>query len=345
MKMTSEVAASFRWSRQLGRMAFVLLFMAVMGVSCSTDAGTGPGAQPSIGLHEAEKKKVALVVRAKQDDYWQTVRMGAEAAGKEFNVQVTFGGPASEADPNGQIGFINEAVIYGAGAVVVAPSDHETFLQAADITGSRSLPLIVIDSPEKGAKVRSSILINHYEAGQLALRKLVELIGNHARIAVIRAAGPSSNASQREEGLRAELAHYASVQLVERITCAAGDPDCGAAARDLLNAPGRVDGVVVLSAAASIGVAGAMKDAGLAGELKVVTFDSTPEELELLQEGSIQATIIHNPFSMGYLGVKYAVDAMNGIAVPEQDNLGVKVIDQDNMFWSDNQKLLFPFVN
>ncbi|MED4605491.1 substrate-binding domain-containing protein, partial [Paenibacillus validus] len=106
-----------------------------------------------------------------------------------------------------------------------------------------------------------------------------------------------------------------------------------------------VDGIVALHAVSSIGVAEEIERLGLQGKVKVVTFDSTLEDIEYLQEGVIQATIIQNPFSMGYLGVKYAVDLLGGSKkVPARYDTGTTVIDQNNMFWSDNQKLLFPFV-
>ncbi|MNN94482.1 hypothetical protein D3C81_2131190 [compost metagenome] len=66
--------------------------------------------------------------------------------------------------------------------------------------------------------------------------------------------------------------------------------------------------------------------------------------LELLQNGTVQATVIQNPFSNGYLAVKYAVEAVQGMDVPERVDTGTKLIDLDNMLYPENQKLLFPFV-
>ena len=101
---------------------------------------------------------------------------------------------------------------------------------------------------------------------------------------------------------------------------------------------------MALNQISSSGVASAVQSRNLQEKVKIITFDSTSEELELLQEGIIQATIIQNPFSIGYLGVKSAVEALEGKRVQKRVETGIKAIDLSNMFWSDNQKLLFPFI-
>ena len=48
---------------------------------------------------------------------------------------------------------------------------------------------------------------------------------------------------------------------------------------------------------------------------------------------------------MGYLGVKYAYDALNNKKIPENVNTGSKVINKENMYLPENQKLVFPFTD
>ena len=59
----------------------------------------------------------------------------------------------------------------------------------------------------------------------------------------------------------------------------------------------------------------------------------------------IQSLVVQNPFSMGYLGIKYAIDAIDGKSLPKRYNTGLKAIDKDNMYDPENQKLLFPFTD
>jgi len=106
-----------------------------------------------------------------------------------------------------------------------------------------------------------------------------------------------------------------------------------------------IDAIAALNADSTVGVARAIEKRGLAGKIRIVGFDSTPDEIEFLERDVIDALIIQNPFSMGYLGVKYAVDTMNGKPVPKIVDTGSRVINKDNMYLPENQKLLFPLTD
>ncbi|WP_010495701.1 substrate-binding domain-containing protein [Paenibacillus elgii] len=293
--------------------------------------------------HIAEpKKQIALVLKTDNSDYWKTVRTGAEAAAKEFGVELSVGAPKREEDVQGQIQLVNEAVNYKRDALVLAANDDQALAEAAGQAAERGMPVIAIDTEIDSPRVRSFIGIDNFEAGRKAGLKMASLVGNRGRIAVIGFKPSVRTTEQRERGVLDELAKHSQMKVVEQVECASDPAPCARQIRRLLQEP--VDGVVALHAISSIEVVRAIGELGLEGKVKAVTFDSTAENIESLQEGVIQATIIQNPFSMGYLGVKYAVEALEGKKVPARFDTGTKVIDQDNMFWSDNQKLLFPFV-
>ncbi|MFD0679622.1 MULTISPECIES: substrate-binding domain-containing protein [unclassified Paenibacillus] len=290
------------------------------------------------------KKNIALVVKMQTGDYWKTVRMGAEAAAKEFNVNLNVLEPKDEEDVSGQIALVNESINAGTAALVLAANDYNALAEVTEQAAGQRIPVITIDSEVNSSKVRSFIGINNYDAGRKAGRKLIELTGDHSRIAVMSNGKDSRNSVQRERGLMEEIAQYPDVQVLKKEYCFSDKKLCGDQTRKIIEEHSKIDGIIALNAISSLGVANEIQKLGLAGKVKVITFDNTPEDIEFLQEGVIQATLIQNPFSMGYLGVRYAVEALGGKKIPEFIDTGTKVIDQENMFWSDNQKLLFPFV-
>jgi ribose transport system substrate-binding protein len=290
------------------------------------------------------QKNIALILKASNGDYWKTVRMGAEAAAKEFNVNLSIASPDREEDVKGQIELVNQAIKDGADGLVLAANDFKSLAEVTDRAADRDIPVITIDSEVDSAKVRSYIGINNYEAGQKAGQKLVELVGDKGRIAVMSFGKGAKNPDQREQGLLDELSKHPQIQVAGKEYCYSDPKLCGELTEKLLANDNRIDGLAALNAISSMGAATAIQKLGLTGKVKVITFDNTPEDIGFLQDGVIQATIIQNPFSMGYLGVKYAVEAMDDKKTPEFVDTGTKVIDQENMFWLDNQKLLFPFV-
>ena len=64
----------------------------------------------------------------------------------------------------------------------------------------------------------------------------------------------------------------------------------------------------------------------------------------MLETGEMDSLIVQNPFAMGYLGVKNALELIEG-NLPESDVLytDTVTVNKANMFDEDIQKLLFRF--
>jgi ribose transport system substrate-binding protein len=290
------------------------------------------------------QKEIVLIAKSKDGEFWNTVKMGAEAAAKEFNVKLIFDGAADEMDVKSQIDLVNKYIAYGTKGLILAANDYKQLADSVAKADQKGIPVITIESEVDASQVRSFIGIDNYEAGRQAALKMKELTGSQGRFIILNYIQGSRNAEQREKGIRDEWANTPGMQVVETAYCNSDLIRCGQMTKELLAKYNDIDGILALNAVASIGAAEQLKILKQDGQIKLVAFDNTPEELEWLQEGVIQATVIQNPFSMGYLGVKTAVEAMGRQSVPSRIDTGTKVIDAENMFWSDNQKMLFPFV-
>lgn len=291
-----------------------------------------------------KKMSVALILRMKHGDYWKTVKMGAEVAAKEFDVNLNFYAPDYEEDVLGQIQLVNQAILDGTDAIILAPSDPKALEVATAHHPTRSIPVITIDAEMKSPKVKSFIGTDNYDSGVKAGERMVRLVGKQGKVAILSYVTKAGNAQQREKGLLDELKRHPEVSIVAIKHALSDKERAREMTRDILETYPDIDGIVALNAPLSVGAAEEIDSRGLAGKVRVVAIDSPSEVLSYIQEGVIQATIIQKPFSMGYLGVKYAVDAWNRLPVPSRIDTGAKVIDLENMFWSENQKLLFPFV-
>ncbi|MBG9943849.1 substrate-binding domain-containing protein [Brevibacillus formosus] len=291
-----------------------------------------------------KKKTVALIVRMKHGDYWRTVKLGAEMAAKEYERNLNFYAPDYEEDAQRQMELVQQAIADGSETIVVAPSDEQVLREAIKLTKERAISILVLDTVGKDSAVKSYIGTDNYDMGRKAFEKMVYLIGKKGQIALLGTDRVKANAKRREQGVLDLLPREMQVELVANENVPSDKKQIGEWTRELIRKHPQLKGVIALDATTAIGVAEEVENGGLRDNVKIVAIDSPPEVLEYLQEGIISATIIQKPLSMGYLGVKYAVEASNGKAVPSLVDTGTKVIDRENMFWSENQKLLFPFV-
>lgn len=316
---------------------YVLLFLLIATAFYSCDSRLD-SSQPD------KKKTVALILRMKHGDYWRTVKMGAEVAAKEYNLNLNYYAPDYEDDVKSQMELVAQAAKDGFDALVIAPSNGEILQAAVKLASTQPIPIIALDTEGEVSGVDSSIGTDNYDMGKKACEKMIELMGKHGQIALLGSGASTANAQRREQGVLDVIAHEPNVRMAASQYVQTDKKLAGELTRELIANSPEVQGIIALDAGSSIGAAMEIERMGLAGKVKVVAIDNPPEVLEYLQEGVIQATIIQKPFSMGYLGVKYALDVSDGKEVPKRFDTGTKVIDVENMFWSENQKLLFPFV-
>jgi ribose transport system substrate-binding protein len=294
--------------------------------------------------HDAVRT-VVIIGKLNHGDYWQNVQKGAEVAAKEFNVNVQYLAPENDENVTEQIQLIDQSLARGMDALVIASSDYQEATAEIEKVTQRKIPVIAIDSDVASPSVQSFIGTDNYQAGKVAGGKMVEIAGYSARIGIMSSVKGGGNELQKEKGLEDIVNQYPNTRIVDTEYCNSNQKMAGVLTKKMLSGPERIDGIVALDVISSVGVANEVKQLGLDGKVKIITFDSSQEELGLVQDGVIQATIIQNPFRMGYLGVKYAVDAINGVSIPKRLEMDTKIIDLENMFWPENEKLLFPFVN
>ena len=80
------------------------------------------------------------------------------------------------------------------------------------------------------------------------------------------------------------------------------------------------------------------------GQVKIVGFDYFENEgrdtAMYLSKEILNTTIIQNPYNMGYLGVRYAVELVDGSPIPSKVDTGAILVTQDNINDADIQFLI-----
>ncbi|MBU3114840.1 substrate-binding domain-containing protein [Clostridium lacusfryxellense] len=139
--------------------------------------------QLNTGIPTVEKKKtIAVIVKTKNNDFWKTVMIGAEAAGKEFGVNIEFSCPPDEKDSDAQIKEVNSSINKKVDAIVLAACDYEKLVKVSETAIEVGIPVVIIDSAINSSRISSFIATDNKEAGKLAGKKLVELAGKQCNV-------------------------------------------------------------------------------------------------------------------------------------------------------------------
>ena len=103
--------------------------------------------------------------------------------------------------------------------------------------------------------------------------------------------------------------------------------------------------VLAFNEPTSVGAAAAVAQMGLSDRVYLVGFDSNVATVEGLQNGSVDALVVQNPYAMGYMGVESAYQLLTGQGSRLSDTVdtSTRVVTLENMFTMDSQKALFAF--
>lgn len=321
------------------RFAFVVVVMGLL-VGCGGQPSTRQGGAPA--AKKEGKMEIAVIPKGLAHQFWLTVKAGAEAAGKELGVNVIWQGPAKETEVEKQINIVQDMINRRVSALVLAACDENALVPPIAKAMSLGIPVITIDSGVKSELPLSFVATDNIAGAKAAAQALAKLIGEEGPVGLIPFVPGAATSEMREQGFKEGIAAFPKIQLVATNYCMSDVAKGMDVTQDMLTAHPDMKGIFAANEAGAIGAAQAIKSAGKAGVVKLVAFDASEEQMAALKEGVIQALVVQNPFKMGHMGVKAAVDAINKKPVEKRIDTGVTVVTQDNLNQPDIQKLLHP---
>jgi ribose transport system substrate-binding protein len=295
------------------------------------------------------KPTIPVIVKDTRSVYWQTVLAGARNAGQDFGVEVAELGAQSETDADGQIALLEKAVSSNPAAVVIAPAHFAALGRPIDEAAKRA-KVVAIDSAVDSRALTSFLATDNVQAGRIAADVLAERIqktyaDTEGDVALITSSPGVAALEQRVKGFREQIAaKYGALDIVvEKIA------DSQAAGRDVMldivASHPELRGVFASSLIVAKGAAEAIaeqKTNKTGDKINLVGFGSDRQLVKLLQEGTIAALVVQDPFRMGYEGVKIALAASKDDEVPTSVDTGATAITKANMNSTRSQELLNP---
>ncbi|TDD69652.1 BMP family ABC transporter substrate-binding protein [Jiangella aurantiaca] len=300
--------------------------------TASGDTGDGGGDRPQI----------ALVSKGFQHQFWQAVRDGAEQAGEEFDVEVSFEGPDSESEVAQQIDMLQAAIDRDPDALGFAALDSQAATPLMDEAASRDIPVIAFDSGVESDVPLTTAATDNRAAAALAAEKMVELIGGEGQVALVVHDQTSVTGVERRDGFVEYIEENApDVEIVD-IQYGGGDHlESTNLATAIIQGNPDLAGIYGANEGSAIGVVNAVNELGMAGEIVIVGFDSGQAQIEAIRSGVMAGAITQNPVGIGYETVRAAVMALDGEELPETIDTGFFWYDATNIDDEEIQAVLY----
>jgi ribose transport system substrate-binding protein len=302
-----------------------------------------------IALSAVEPLKIAVIPKSKDNVYWQAVRAGALKAaadlkGEGTDVTILWDGTDREDQPDAQKAIVAGFVAQKVNGIVLAPLHPQALVGSVEQADAAKIPVVVIDSPLASQLPKATVATNNYKAGGLAARKLAEAIGAKGNVALFRYMKGHSSTLPRESGFLDGLKKYPGIHVVSSdLYAGATEQENATHAKELIEKTGAdLQGVFASNLYATLGMIGPLRDAGKAGKVAFVGFDSNDVIIDAVRKGDMAGVAVQQPFMMGYLGVRTVVQVIQGKSVDHDIDTDVKMVTKENLDTPEVQQLLNP---
>ena len=293
--------------------------------------------------------RIAVIPQGSTYDFWKSIHAGAVKASRDLAaagtpVDVIWKGPLREDDREQQIQVVEGFITQRVDGIVIAPFDRNALARPVDEAASAGIPVVVIDTGVESPAPISLVASDNHHGGEIAADEMARLLHEKGKVILLRFQQGVASTEAREAGFEERMrAAHRGVEIVSSNQHAGATRDTAkTAAENLLNRYADVDGIFTPNESSTVGTLLALEDAGRAGKIRFIGFDTSPDFVPAMRAGKMDGIIVQNPFAMGELGVKTMVGHLKGEKVEKRIDTGVTLITPANVDAPASQKLLTP---
>ena len=336
----------------------VLLLLGLLLISAMVSACAAPAAAPAApaageeaAATEAAPAEAAAAAAAKpyipviskgfQHQFWQAVKLGSEQAAADYNVDITFEGPATEAEVDKQIEMLQAALAKNPAAICLAALDTQAAIPLLEEAQAKGIPVVGFDSGVDSDIPVATASTDNIAAAALAADKMAELIGGEGQVAVLVHDQTSRTGIDRRDGFLNRMAEaYPNIEIVN-VDYGAGDHlKSTDLAKAVMQANPDLKGYFGANEGSIIGVLNAATELGKEG-LVIIGYDSGAQQIQAIRDGLQAGAITQNPIGIGYKCVEAAVKAINGESVDKVIDTGFYWYDATNIDSDEIKAVLY----
>jgi ABC-type sugar transport system, periplasmic component len=295
-----------------------------------------------IGKRNNNPYQISVITRGKSTESWTTIKLGIDQAAKDLNVEVSFVALSSENNAREQISLMQREISNGANAIVIAPANTAD-LKAPIEKARSSVPVVTMQSTVDTIKNLPYISSDSFQLGKALAAKLVSNKKDDGVIAILRNSMGCSNIRQRYLGVISALGSDSSK--VEYWDIPDDPQEAYDKVKSMLSSSSATT-LVALDGATLEAAGKAERDfmKGSDRRVQIYGLGRTNTVVSLLESQVINSIGVENEYNLGYLSIQSAVNRINRKSDDSNNRINFAIVDHQNMYNSDNQRLLFPFV-
>lgn len=280
---------------------------------------------------------IALLPKSKGNQYFVTCEKGAREAAKEIGAELKFDGPVNT-DPAKQNEIVENWITDGVDVILAAAENKDSLSTALNKAQAAGIKVLTYDADAN--KEARMFFVNQATAegiGNQLMDTAAKLTGGKGEFAIITGTLTAANLNEWVDYMKKRQAEkYPDMKLVDVKPCDDQKDKAQQEATNLLSAYPNLKAIVAVCSPAVPGAAEAVKQAGKAGQVKVLGLGLPSENKTYVKDGVTQAVILWNVEQLGYLSVMAGAAVAKGELKPGDTEftagkLGKVKVEGDNI--------------
>lgn len=270
----------------------------------------------------AQKKrlKLGVILFSFDNPFFEDVKKGVESKAEELSAyncsviirQVHF-------NIEEQLSAIEELEAEEVNGIAIAPCNHERIKEKINLLFEKGIPVVTLNTDIEGSR-RIAYVGSHYtHSGETAAGLMHLLTSGEVYAGIISGSPDILCHTERIAGFQKTIeAHYPDIHIVQTIQNHDDDIESYEKTAALLSTHPHIN-ALFFAAGGVYGGCRAVLSMGLAGKIRILSFDKIPATTELMQKGIIAATICQQPKIQGTKPLDILFAYLTAGEIPEKE--------------------------
>ncbi len=327
--------------------SLVVLFALALAVAMAVPVFAGPGNEVA-----AKKTYTIAFMPGIADPFYFTMERGIRAKAKELGVNVVVGDYPTTWGPEAQLPNLDALMAKGnIDLLLIAPTSTTALVAPLKKIYDKGIPVITVDTYlGDGDYSKASdynfplafIGTDNKLGGKQVAEQLAKMIGNKGKVYVVNTNPDTSSVIDRGNGFKDGIAEFPNITLVGMDYCMDVQQKAMELTTAALQKNPDIVGIFGVNVFSAQGAAQAVKNAGLAGAVKIASWDATQTLIDDLKGGTVDLVLAQLPGQIGSLGVEAGFKYLSQKVVPAKKIIpGFQFFTKDNVNNPDMQQYIY----
>jgi inositol transport system substrate-binding protein len=284
----------------MSKRVLIILSLALVMMACAVFAFAAP-----------KQIVIGITMQGNQSGFVQYITSGMWEWQKKNAPNVKLDVVFADDDAAKQLSQVETFIAKKVDAIIINPVDKVQGATAVDAAAKAKIPVLTVNTITTSKKVTAHVGSDDVQSGYLQMNRIIQVCGPKAKVAYVDAVLGHSAQVGRAEGYAKSLKEHSGVTLVVHDTGNWSGDESMKLVENWLQSGKQMDAILCMADCQLIGVVTAVRNANMAGKIKLAGMDCDPLIMGYIQEGIVDNSIWQDGVGQGANVVRLAIDAIN----------------------------------